>query len=57
MAVDPVERARGRDICWYIWLHQNSPLFGKDKMATFERYFLTDKETHREKKNPYYSLL
>ena len=57
MAVDPAERAKGRDICWYIWLHENSPLFGKDKMATFERYFLADKETHREKKNPYYSLL
>ena len=57
MAVDPVERARGRDICWYIWLHQDSPLFGKDKMATFERYFLADKETHREEKNPYYCML
>ena len=29
----------------------------KDKMATFERYFLAEKETHKEKKNPYYSLL
>ncbi|WP_138310197.1 MULTISPECIES: fructose-1,6-bisphosphatase [unclassified Clostridium] len=57
MAVDPVERAKGRDICWYIWLHQDSPLFGKDKMATFERYFLADKETHREEKNPYYCML
>ena len=57
MAVDPAERAKGRDICWYIWLHQDSPLFGKDKMATFERYFLADKETHREEKNPYYSML
>ena len=42
---------------WYIWLHENSPLFGKHKMATFERYFLEDKETHRERKNPYYKLL
>ena len=42
---------------WYIWLHPNSPLFGKDKMATFERYFLAEKETHIEKKNPYYYLL
>ena len=57
VAVDPVERARGRDICWYIWLHQDSPLFGKDKMATFERYFLADPKTHREKKNPYYTFL
>lgn len=42
---------------WYIWLHENSPLFGKTKMATFERYFLAEKETHREKKNPYYTLI
>ena len=41
---------------WYIWLSENSPLFGKDKMATFERYFLAEKETHKEKKNPYYNL-
>lgn len=32
-------------------------MFGKDKMATFERYFLADKETHREEKNPYYCML
>ncbi len=57
VAIDGEERKKGRDICWYIWLHENSPLFGKDKLATFERYFLADKETHREKKNPYYSLL
>ncbi len=56
-AIDPVERERGKDMMWYIWLHENSPLFGKDKMATFERYFLAEKETHREKKNPYYNLL
>lgn len=42
---------------WYIWLGEGSPLFGKDKMATFERYFLAEKETHKEKKNPYYSML
>ena len=56
-ALDQKERERGKDMMWYIWLHENSPLFGKDKMATFERYFLTDKETHRERKNPYYELL
>ena len=42
---------------WYIWLNENSPLFGKDKMATFERYFLAEKETHKEVKNPYYDML
>ena len=56
-ALDENERQDGKDIMWYIWLHPDSPLFGKDKMATFERYFLQDAETHIVKKNPYYSLL
>lgn len=56
-AVDKEERENGKNIMWYIWLHKNSPLFGKDKMATFERYFVKEKETHVEKKNPYYQLL
>lgn len=56
-ALSEEDRENGRDIMWYIWLHPNSPLFGKDKMATFERYFLAEKETHVEKKNPYYYLL
>lgn len=56
-ALDPREKERGRDLMWYIWLGEGSPLFGKDKMATFERYFLAEKETHKEKKNPYYSIL
>ncbi|HIX59490.1 MAG TPA: fructose-1,6-bisphosphatase [Candidatus Blautia gallistercoris] len=55
--LDPEEKARGEDMLWYIWAGPNSPLFGKDKMATFERYFLEDKETHAEKKNAYYRLL
>lgn len=57
VSMDEEERERSRDLMWYIWLHENSPLFGKDKMATFERYFLAEKETHKEKKNPYYSML
>lgn len=56
-ALDEEDRDNGRDMMWYIWLHPNSPLFGKDKMATFERYFLAEKETHIERKNPYYFLL
>ena len=56
-ALDEKERQDGKDIMWYIWLSPNSPLFGKDRMATFERYFLAEKETHTEKKNPYYQLL
>ena len=56
-ALDGKEKERGKDMMWYIWLSENSQLFGKDKMATFERYFLAEKETHKEKKNPYYCLL
>ena len=56
-ALDPQAREEGRDMMWYIWLHPGSPLFGKDKMATFERYFLAEKMTHLERKNPYYNLL
>lgn len=56
-ALNEKEREDGKDIMWYIWLHPDSPLFGKNKMATFERYFLGDQKTHFEKKNPYYSLL
>jgi len=39
---------------WYLWTGPYSPLFGKDRMATFERYFIADKNTHEEKRNPYY---
>ena len=56
-ALDKKEREDGKDIMWYIWLHPDSPLFGKNKMATFERYFIAEKESHIEKKNPYYSYI
>ena len=56
-SVDEEEREKGRDIMWYIWAGPDSPLFGKDKMTTFERYFIEDKETHKEKKRAYYQLL
>ena len=45
------------DLMWYFWCGPKSPLFGKDKAATFERYFLEDKQTHKENKNPYYNLI
>lgn len=45
-----------QDIMWFIWNNKNSPLFGKDKMATFERYFIDDESTWKENKNPYYKL-
>ena len=53
-AQDLEEKKKGEDIMWYIWCGPNSPLFGKDKMATFERYFIKEEETHKEGKNPYY---
>ncbi len=56
-ALDEKEKEKGEDILWYIWAGPNSPLFGKDKMATFERYFLAEKSTHVEHKNAYYTLL
>ena len=56
-ALDEKEKERGKDMMWYIWLNENSPLFGKNRMATFERYFVSEKELHAEKKNPYYRLL
>lgn len=45
------------DLMWYFWEGPKSPLFGKDKAATFERYFVDDKEVHKEQKNPYYTLI
>ena len=54
---DLKEKLKGQDIIWYIWAGPNSPVFGKDKMATFERYLVEDKELHQEHKNAYYRLL
>ncbi|PMD72179.1 fructose-1,6-bisphosphatase [Companilactobacillus nuruki] len=45
-----------KDVIWYLWTGKMSPLFGKDKMTTFERYFINDKNLQIEKLNPYYSL-
>lgn len=45
-----------KDYFWYLWCGQDSPLFDKDRMATFERYFLCDKSTHEERKGYYYLL-
>ena len=43
------------DIVWYCWRGQLSPLFGKNKMTTFERYFIEEAETHKEIENEYFS--
>ena len=56
-SIDPAEKQKGLDILWFIWQNANSPVFGKAKMTTFERYFIADKATHKEPKNPYYRLL
>ena len=53
---DREEKRRGQDIMWYIWAGPGSPVFGKDKMATFESYFIKDKAAAEEKKNSYYAL-
>ncbi len=55
-AKDNAERSAGQDMIWYIWAGPGSPVFGKEKMATFESYLIAEKETHKERKNSYYSL-
>ena len=45
------------DVLWYLWSGPRSPLFGKDRITTFERCFIADKAAHHETKNPYFSLL
>ncbi len=51
------EHEFGKDIMWYIWSSDNSPVYGKEKMATLERYFVADKAVHKERKDYYYSLI
>ncbi len=48
------ERQSGEDFLWYLWCGKLSPLYGRDKMTTFERLFVEDPDTHTETKNPYY---
>ncbi|MEO8410295.1 MAG: fructose-1,6-bisphosphatase [Propionivibrio sp.] len=56
-ATDNLEhKLYGMDVMWFLWCAPQSPLFGKEKMATFERYFIAEKETHAEKRNAYYTL-
>jgi fructose-1,6-bisphosphatase III len=45
------------DFLWYLWSGPKSPLFGKDRIATLERDFIADKASHRETKDPYFSLI
>lgn len=53
---EPEEREYAIDYFLYLWCGPDSPLFDKSKMATFERYFIAEKETHKEKKGNYFML-
>ncbi len=53
---EPEEREYAIDYFLYLWCGPDSPLFDKSKMATFERYFIAEKETHKEKKGNYFTL-
>lgn len=50
------ERQQGMDFLWWLWAGRNSPIFGRDRMTTFERRFIADESTHTEAKNAYYTL-
>ena len=50
------EREAGMDFLWFLWAGRNSPIFGRDRMATFERRFIADESTWAEPKNVYYQL-
>lgn len=54
---DAEEKKKGQDILWYIWSNENSPVYGKAKMATFERYFVSDERVKNEEKDYYYKLV
>ena len=54
---DPKEKLYGQDIMWFIWTSENSPVFGKEKMATFERYYVNDAHLQEEHKDRYYRLI
>lgn len=47
----------GCDFLWYLWCGKLSPLYGRDKMTTFERMFVADKSTYTETENPYYRFV
>lgn len=50
----PEDYVKEMDYVWYLWCGPDSPLFGKDQMTTFERYFVEDKATHKEHLDPFY---
>lgn len=50
------EKSKALDYMWYLWCGPDSPLYNKDKMTTFERYFIKDEQLIKEEKGPYYIL-
>ena len=57
MEDDKEKKLLGQDMMWYIWSSEDSPVYGKEKMATFERYFVEDKGLQEERKDYYYQLI
>jgi fructose-1,6-bisphosphatase-3 len=55
-ADDPTKKQEGLDAMWYLWCGACSPLFGKEKMATFEQYYIEDPSIHKEPRDIYYTL-
>ncbi len=51
------EKLYSTDFMWYLWCGVMSPLYGKNKMTSFERYFVAENDTHTELKNPYYDYI
>ncbi len=50
-------RQKGKDFLWYLWCGPNAPTFGRARMTTFEHFFIEDKSTWEEPKNPYYHYI
>lgn len=53
---DSSQKEEARDFMWYLWGGSKSPLYGKEKMTTFEHYFVAEPELWKENMNPYYKL-
>ena len=55
-STDEKLRQDGQDAMWYLWCGERSPLYGRLRMTTFERYAIDDPVTHEEAKGAYYTL-
>ncbi|MBE5040813.1 fructose-1,6-bisphosphatase [Ructibacterium gallinarum] len=56
-SADTPQQQTGIDFMWYLWCGPQSPLFGKNKAATFEQYFVANKDVQTETKNAYYACI